>query len=88
MYAVNATEPCVYDNNNNAAKNNADLDNLDNNESLNHNGGLNTNGGLNKHLDIGDNLAEEHAKDITSKDHDDAVDFADENKYCLCFRLR
>ncbi|SCC33285.1 hypothetical protein GA0061081_12023 [Gilliamella bombicola] len=89
---VNATEPCVYDNNNNDAKNNSDLDN---NEALNHNGGLYTNGGFNNLLDIDDNFAEEVADDLTkevsenvveesaeniaSKNRDDGADFATRN---------
>ncbi|SCB98359.1 hypothetical protein GA0061081_103140 [Gilliamella bombicola] len=92
VWAVNATEPCEYDNKSNSAKNNADLDN---NEGLNHNSGLNTNDGPNNHLDIDDNFAEHVADDLTkevsedvaevpaeniaSKDLDDGADFATRN---------
>ncbi|OCG65882.1 hypothetical protein A9G39_07845 [Gilliamella sp. Imp1-6] len=69
VFTVNASVPCVYDNNN-GAKNNADLDN---NEGLNNNGGLDCNSGFNNHLDIGDNFAEDFA--------DDGVDFATRNDF-------
>ncbi|OCG38080.1 hypothetical protein [Gilliamella sp. Gris1-4] len=90
----NACAPCVYDNNNNGAKNNADLDN---NEGLNNNRSLNSNGGLNNHLDIDDNfvenmadgvteevfknVVEESVEDIASKAPDDGVDFATQNDF-------
>ena len=70
VFTVNASVPCVYDNNNNGAKNNADFDN---NGDLNSNGGLDCNGGFNNHLDIGDNFAEDFA--------DDGVDFATRNDF-------
>ncbi|WP_141671324.1 hypothetical protein [Gilliamella sp. Gris1-4] len=69
---VNACIPCVYDNNNNGAKNSADFDNnegLNNNRSLNSNCGLDTNGGFNNHLDI------------DGKDPDDGIDFAMRNDF-------
>ena len=88
VFTVNASVPCVYDNNNNGARTNADLDN---NGDLNSNGGLDSNGGFNNHLDIDDNFAEYIADDMTedvveesadgiaSKDPDDGVDFATRN---------
>ena len=88
--AVNACTPCVYDNNNNGVKNSADFDN---NDDLNSNGGLDSNGGFNNHLDIDDNFAEYMADDVTedvveesadsiaSKDPDDGVDFATRNDF-------
>ena len=60
--AVNACIPCVYDNNNNGAKNSA---------NLNNNGGLDCNGGFNNHLDIGDNFADDGVDFATRNDFDD-----------------
>ncbi|OCG34073.1 hypothetical protein [Gilliamella sp. Gris1-4] len=54
--AVNACTPCVYDNNNNGAKNNADLDN---------------NGGLDNLLDIGGKDPDDGVDFATQNDFDD-----------------
>ncbi|OCG65043.1 hypothetical protein A9G39_10370 [Gilliamella sp. Imp1-6] len=94
VFTVNASVSCVYDNNNNGAKNSADFDNKD---DLNSNGGLDNNGDFNNHLDIDDNFAEymtddvtedvtedvveESADSIASKDPDDGVDFATRNDF-------